>query len=223
VPLFDEADTPNSNNRGRLALDNRFLAKPDTETGVAREVLLVEVARNYSFDDARPLQTSGDRQIRSLAGPLEALLRFNPTERVSLKVEVDYDTLFKGISDTSLTGNYGFGQGNYVAATWFTHTRVETGKAQSDQARLSGAFNIRPWNLHVEGQLNYDFQQQLFQDRSIALLYTGQCYGLRVDLRQFQSGNGPANVQDKEIRFSLNLKNVGTFLDLNSRTSANQP
>jgi hypothetical protein len=42
-------------------------------------------------------------------------------------------------------------------------------------------------------------------------------------LRKFQSATGVLGVQDTEIRFSLTLKNVGTFLDLTSRSSTSQP
>jgi hypothetical protein len=52
--------------------------------------------------------------------------------------------------------------------------------------------------------------------------YTGQCYGLRLELRDFRAGTGP-RTRDKDIRFSLTLKNVGTFLDLNSRSSTIEP
>jgi LPS-assembly protein len=222
VPLFDEVDTPFSTNRGRLALANRLLGKPNTENGAAREVLLFEIARNYSFDALQPLQRSQDRSVTSTAGPVEALLRFNPTDRISLKLEADYDTLFGGISSTGLTGNYGFGAGNYLGATWFTLSRPETGTSVSNQVRLNGALGVPAWHMRFEGQFNYDFENQLLQQQQMVLSYASQCYGLRLELRDFQAGAGP-RTRDKDIRLSLTLKNVGTFLDLNSRSSNAEP
>jgi LPS-assembly protein len=223
VPLFDEVDTPRSTNRGRLALSNRILAKPDTENGVAREIFLFELARAYSFDATQPLQVApGNRALNSAAGPFEALVRFNPAERISFKLEADYDTLFGGISSTGFTGNYGFGAGNYLGATWFTRSRPETGESLSNQVRLNGAVALPFWRLRVEGQLNYDFEQKLLQQQQIVIGYTGQCYGLRLELRDFRAGVGP-RTRDKDIRLSLDLKNVGTFLDLNSRSSTVEP
>src|SRR5215203_6577077 len=223
VPLFDEVDTPISTNRGRLALSNRILAKPDTENGAAREVLLFEVARSYSFDALQPLQVApGDRTVSTTQGPIEALLRFSPTDKISLKLEADYDTLFGGISSTGLTGNYGFGTGNYLGATWFTRTRQDTGESLSNQVRLNGALGIKSWNLRVEGQVNYDFEQKLLQQQTLVVSYAAQCYGLRLELRDFRAGIGP-RTRDKDIRLSLSLKNVGTFLDLNSRSSTIEP
>ena len=226
IPLFDEVDnTPRSANAGRIALDNRILAKPDTETGVAREVFLFELARNYSFDSTQPLQVSIDGTNTTAFGPLEALLRFNPTDKISLKIEATYSTLFRGLSSTSLTGNYGWGgaANDYVAATWVTSARPETGRSLANQVRLGAGFGIPSWGLRLDGQFNYDFEQQLLQSETLVVNYLSQCYGLRLELRKFQSATGPAGVQDQEIRFALTLKNVGTFLDLTSRTSQNQP
>jgi hypothetical protein len=57
------------------------------------------------------------------------------------------------------------------------------------------------------------------------MTYTSQCYALRLEFRDFQPATGAAGqvVRDREYRFSLSLKNVGTFLDLNSRSSTIQP
>jgi lipopolysaccharide assembly outer membrane protein LptD (OstA) len=223
IPLFDEVDTSSASNFGRLALDNRILAKPNVENGNAREVLLFEVARNYSFDTASPLQSSLDGLNTTAAGPLETLLRYNPTDKISLKIQVNYNTLFSGIASTSLTGNYGFGPANYVAATWFTNYQTELKTSLSNQIRLGGGYSIVPWGLRLEAQVNYDFEQQLLQSETLVANYTSQCYGLRVELRKFQSATGTLGVQDREIRFALTLKNVGTFLDLTSRSSTAQP
>jgi LPS-assembly protein len=224
VPLFDEVDSPpRSNNRGRFALVNRILAKPDTPNGVAREIFYFELGQAYSFDDTQPLQTSTrDRSVNTQEGPVQALVRFNPADRITFKLEADYDTLFGGISSTGFTGSYGFGAGSYLGATWFTRARPETGQSLSNQVRLNGAVGIPAWRLRLEGQLNYDFEQQLLQQQLLVLSYAGQCYGLRLELRDFQASTGP-RTRDKDIRLSLDLKNVGTFLDLNSRSSTVEP
>jgi LPS-assembly protein len=224
VALFDEVDSQVATNSARVALDNRLLGKPDTETGVAREILFFEVARNYGFDPLQPEQTSADGLTTTTQGPLEFLLRANPTAKISLTASATYDTLFRGIASTGFTGSYAFGPAgsNSLAATWFTSSDPETNTAGSNQMRLSGVLNVPVLNLRFEGQVNYDFQQQLLQLTQIAMTYTSQCYGLRFEFRDFKTGGGEI-VSDREIRFSLTLKNVGTFLDLNSRSSTIQP
>lgn len=229
IPLFDEIDNLNSTNRGRIALVNRVLAKPKGE-GSAREVFLFELARRVSFDDEQPLQRSNDGLIQSTSGPIEALVRLNPTERTSVKFEADYDTLFSGLESTELSGELGIGgiggsggkgSGNTIGVTWFTRFQPETGTTQSNQLRIGGSLGLFK-NIRVESQVNYDFEQQLLQQQRWIINFTQQCYGVRLEMRDFRAGVGP-RTRDKDFRFSLSLKNVGTFLDLTSRSSAAEP
>jgi lipopolysaccharide assembly outer membrane protein LptD (OstA) len=195
---------------------------PATEdSGSAREIFSFEIARRYSFDNTRALQTSGNGLIKSLAGPLEANVRLNPTDRTSVRFEVDYDTLFSGISSTQLSGDFSFGTGNSLTLTWFTAALPELKKTTGDQVRLSGSAGLFK-TLRVEGQINYDFENKLLQEQRIVFNWTQQCYGLRLELRDFHSAVGP-RTRDKDVRLSLSLKNVGTFLDLSGRTSTVEP
>ncbi len=131
--------------------------------------------------------------MNTTEGPIEALLRFNPADRITFKLEADYDTLFGGISSTGFTGSYGFGAGSYLGATWFTRSRPETGDSLSNQVRLNGSVGIPAWRLRLEGQINYDVEQQFLQQQQIVFSYTGQCYGLRLELRDFRAGTGTAD------------------------------
>lgn len=224
VPLFDEVDNLQSRNQGRFALVNRVLAKPKGEGAAAREIFLFELARRFSFDDEQPLQRSADNLIQSTSGPIEALVRLNPTERTSVKFEADYDTLFGGIESTELSGELGLGargSGNSIGVTWFTRFQPETNTTQSNQLRVGGSLGLFK-NIRVESQVNYDFEQQLLQQQRWILHFTQQCYGLRLEMRDFRAGVGP-RTRDKDFRFSLSLKNVGTFLDLTSRSSSAEP
>jgi LPS-assembly protein len=235
IPQFDEIDTQFASNVGRVALDSRVLGKPKDEKQSAREVLLLEIARSYSFDKTQPLLgvasvgTAGGvvtpgttGTLSSQAGPLEGLLRFNPSDRSNLKLEATYDTLYKRLATTGLTGNYGLPSATYAGVTWFTRYETDTGETLGNQIRLNGAFPVIPRKLRFEGQVNYDLQLRLLQQQRYVLTWTSQCYGLVLELRDFRSQTGVpgATQSDKEIRFSLSLKNVGTFLDLTSRSSS---
>ncbi len=224
IPIFDDVDAQSAGNVGRIALDNRLLGKPNTEDGVAREILFFEVARNYSLDKTQPLQISADGMAVTTSGPIQSLLRFNPTQKIGLTAMVTYNTLFKGIASTSFTGNYGFGPTNNLGATWFTQYQTERQIAVGNQVRLSGVLALPWWNLRLQGQVSYDVQLKFLQNDQIALDYTSQCYALHLEFRDFRSGTSTGVLtgqiaSDREIRFSLSLKNVGTFLDLNSRSS----
>ena len=124
---------------------------------------------------------------------------------------------------TGLTGSYGFGAGNLMGVTWFTRSAPETGEdAGRTRSRLNGAFNIPAWHMRLEGQINYDIEQQVLQQQQTVMNYNAQCYGLRLEFRDSAPAPG-TECATSEIRFSLTLKNVGTFLDLNSRSSTVEP
>lgn len=224
IPLFDEVDTLASTNSGRAALINRVLAKPkDEKKGSAREIFFFELARRYSFDDTQPLEVGTDpvtgTPLVSSAGPLETLMRFSPADRINFKLEAVYSNLFSNIQSTGLSGNYGFGRGNAIGLTWYTRYQPATGDAVSDQIRVFGGLNLLPRKLRLEGQVNYDLHLKLLQQQRYILNWTAQCYGVRLELRDFRAGEG-TRTRDKDFRFSLTLKNVGTFLDLTSRSSS---
>jgi len=224
IPLFDEVDDLRSSNQGRIALVNRVLAKPKGEGASAREVFLFELARRISFDDTQPLQqgTTDNGLVQSNDGPLEALVRVNPTERTSVKFEANYSTLFSNLQSTELSGELGLGGvGNSIGVTWFTRYRPETSETQSNQIRVGGSVGLFK-NIRLESQVNYDFEEQLLQQQRWILNFTQQCYGIRLEMRDFRASTGPRD-RDKDFRFSLSLKNVGTFLDLTSRTSTAEP
>ncbi|MES1211199.1 MAG: hypothetical protein ABUL63_02575, partial [Acidobacteriota bacterium] len=68
-------------------------------------------------------------------------------------------------------------------------------------------------------------EENLLQQQRYILNWTSQCYGVRVELRDFRTAAGPAasgrsQITEREIRLSLSLKNVGTFLDLTSRSGS---
>jgi LPS-assembly protein len=220
LPLFDEIDNLRSTNQGRMALVNRILAKPQGQ-GSAREIFLFELARRISFDDTQPLLTSRNGLIQSTEGPIEALARLNPTDKTSLKLEADYDTLFSGLSSTELSGELGLGKGNDLNLSWFTRFRPETAETLSNQIRFGGSLGLFK-NIRVEGQINYDVELKLLQQQRYIFYFNQQCYGLRLEMRDFKAGVGP-RTRDKDIRLSLSLKNVGTFLDLTGRSSTAEP
>jgi hypothetical protein len=220
LPLFDEVDNLNSTNQGRIALTNRILAKPSGQ-GSAREIFLFELARRISFDDTQPLLTSKNGLIQSTEGPIETLVRLSPTDRTSLKLEADYDTLFSGFSTTQLTGDLGLGKGNDLSLSWFTRFQPETAETLSNQIRVGGSLGLFK-NIRVEGQVNYDVELKLLQQQRYVFYFNQQCYGLRLEMRDFKAGVGP-RTRDKDIRLSLSLKNVGTFLDLTGRSSTAEP
>jgi len=222
LPQFDQIDAPLSTNNVRVALDNRVLAKTGEKNASAREILLFEVSRMYSFDRNMPLETSEDLKKHAAAGPWDALLRFNPGERTSLKAEVQYSGLFKRIVATSLSSDVSLPGNQMVGLTWFTSYLPDTGATLSDQIRVNTTVNVIPERLSVQAQIGWDVQSHLLGQQYYAINWSEQCFGLRIEIRQFKALIGP-RLSDSEVRFSLTLKNIGTVLDLNSRSVQTAP
>lgn len=212
TPLFDEVDTVQSRNVGRFTLVNRLLAKPAEGEGAAREILSFELSQAYSFDDTKPLQQGGGESTQE--GPIDALLRFEPGAGTSLKAQFSYNTQFDRLTSRSLSGSLGLGRHN-VGLTWFTRFRAVDGETQDDQARLWANLDLLPQRLQLQAQLNYDLDDSFLQQQRYLVAYTSQCYAFRLEVRELRFGDQ----RDRDYRFSLSLKNVGTFLDLSGRQS----
>src|SRR5262249_34723395 len=150
VPQFDQVDFVTSTNQGRFALSNRVLGKTISDklggdkAGTAREIFLFELARNLSFDPKQPLQSSIDGKKTTLSGPLEALLRFNPTDRLTVQETLTYSTLFKGLASSSFSGSVRIGTANNAGVTWFTNYQPEQRETVGNQVRFFGGVGLVP-------------------------------------------------------------------------------
>jgi LPS-assembly protein len=216
VPRFDEIDGFRSTNVGEMALVNRVLAKPtDAKEGGAFEIFSLELAQLFSFDDLQPLQTSRDGSEQRLAGPISTRLRYNPSRAYSLQAQASYSTLFSGLESTSVSGRADFGPVD-LNLTWFTRYNAEIAEKTSDQARLGFGFELWPGRLRLDGQVNYDIEGGEVQQQRYFLSYLSQCFGFSLELREQIT----ASYQSRDYRFSITLKNVGTFLDLTGGDSA---
>lgn len=216
IPRFDEIDRFTAGNLVAYNFVNRLLAKPEDEEngGGAREIMSLEISQLFSLDADKPLQTSQDGLEETARGPLAIRYRFNPSRAATLEAKVSHNTLFNNLNDTALSGAIGIGQ-HGVGLTWFTRFNPETGDKRANQLRFFTGINLWPNRLRVDAQVNYDFQTSLLQSQRYILQYFSQCYGFRVELRQFET----IDREDREYRFALTLKNIGTFLDLTGGTS----
>jgi hypothetical protein len=220
VPTFDEVDGLRSSNVWGYALVNRLLAKPKDEDslGGTREILSFEISQGFSLDDQQPLQTSRDGTMTSQEGPLGFSLRFNPSLVVSLEARAQYSTLFSNLSSTSLSTNFAAGRHNF-GLSWYTRYNPELGEETSDQIRVGAKLELLPERLTYGVQVSYDVLADFVQSTYHALIFNGQCWGLRLEYAQLNSRFGQDNY---DFRFALSLKNVGTFLDLTGGSRGGQ-
>jgi lipopolysaccharide assembly outer membrane protein LptD (OstA) len=213
VPLFDEIDIAQPANVARVALVNRLLWKPGVnEKQGAREILSFELAQAYSFDPEQPLQREDG--LDDPWSPVSAQLRWAPSDVTNVRAQANYNTLVNGLQSTALSGTVGVGRNKTLGATWFTRYDAASGDSLSDQLGLSANLSFRQ-RLQLLGQINFDLDTSELQQQRVVLGWTAQCWGFRLELREFRS----VNRTDRDFRFALSLKNVGTFLDLTGGAS----
>ena len=213
VPIFDEVDPLQAGglNVGRVSLINRILAKPvdATKAEGAREILSLEISRGYSFDAAQPLE-SGLGQQSSL-GPLRASLRTYPTARFGLRLDADYSVLFNQLTGIQASGNFALGY-QRLDFTWTPRWQATTGEVLTNQATFGTTLSpLRSRHLNLSSYITYDFEKSLLRDQRHLVTWLGSCYALHLELHE----STITNVRRRDYLFSIDLKNVGTFIDLN--------
>lgn len=221
---FDEIDNITPTNGVVFALINRLVAKPrDEEEGGALEIGSLELRQVYSFDDplqidrGDPLDDTDDRELQE--GPLRLTLRVNPSRRFSVKTDATYSTLYSDLQSLSFTGEKWFGGGDpksplgdhKLGLTWFVNQNAATGVTTNSQLRLFTKIGLIPKRLSIDATVSYDLEESKTLQQRYFLNWQSQCYSWQLELRESRF----REVVDRDIRFSLTLKNVGTFLDLN--------
>jgi len=219
VPRFDSVDTTFSGNLARVSLINRIKGKPAGEDGgSAREIVNFELRRSYSLDSGNFLERGretlddGAPIVTSTAGPLEAILRFSPSDTTLLRADWTYSVLFKQLTSSSISASTRLGRHD-LGLRYTTRYRPQDGETLSNQIRLAAGIVPLPGRLALRASVDYDIEASELQEQRYFLDYTSQCYGIRLEYRDFQAGQ----VQDTDYRIAFTLKNVGTFLDLTGR------
>ncbi len=211
IPLFDEIDSLRGENVARFSLFNRLLAKPaDPEEGGAFEILSLELFRELSLDDDKPLLSSTDRGLTSGNGPVGALFRFNPSRRTGVRVDALYDTLFSGLLSTGISGSLSLGDASSVGLRWALRRRPELDETRRHHIQVSAGLTVLPNKLRLNTRLSYDVQQQMLQIQRHEIDFTACCYGLNLEIAQFRTSLR----QDTQYRLLVTLKSVGSFFDI---------
>ena len=228
TPVTDVKDLPDELRRA--------LKDVSREPGVgAVEIATFDLSQIYSLDNQKPL--SNDQPVdpdgqpgeplSSPAGDVVATVRYNPTSAASLDVRAAYDVLYDDLRTVSLSSNLRSLKLGYARVSWFLSRDLggsvfndpdpnippERRFTNQSQIRLIGgtSFLNRKITLDLEG--SYDIEAKVLRDQRYRLGYNTQCCGMLVEVarRDFDT------IDELEYRFVLNLRGVGTFLDLQGR------
>jgi len=216
LPFFDSQDGISNSNYGEFHLLNRLVAKPaDTSQGSSREILSLDIAEGWSFDRSQPLQSSSNGINKTQRTALFTTLRFNPSTAVSLQAQAQFNTLFGGLDNTSLLVHVKQGRLS-GSLSWITNYTAELRLKQRDQVRLAAGFDIVPRKLHFDTELYYDVLNHQLQQERYVVAYESQCWAVRVEFYEFNL----VEPRQRDYRFSLTLKNIGTILDFGGSLSS---
>jgi hypothetical protein len=210
----------------------------------AFEIATFDLTQRYSLDTLGPLSRSMLLRSESAFSPVEATIRYNPTFSSSVDLRATYDILFHDIRSVSLSSNLRSRDLGYLRFSWFLNRDLEgtptsanpqcaldpdrlSGRSGSDPGRcfddssqirvLAGATVLdRKITADVEG--SYDIVKSFLRDQRYRFGYNTQCCGVLFEIakRSFLTAAEGAT-SSLEYRFVLNLRGVGTFLDLNGR------
>ncbi len=232
VLRFDEIDRLRGSHIGRFVLTNRLVAKPEEDpddpgSSSAREIMSLDLSQSFSFDKERPLQTSVDGEIKKQSGPIGLRYRLNPSVATSLSANASYNTIYSQITSTSVSGRFFFGApkdssssftsglGKHnIGLSWGMRFDPETGETRSNQVGVTSGFELGRYRL--QAALNLDLGPKGTSDRPILqqqryfLERRGKCTGWLIEMREYNS----ATRSDRDFRFAITLKNIGSFLDL---------
>lgn len=224
IPAFDDIDTALGQNQIRYAIVNRFLARPaGSAAGSAQEIASLEIAQTYAFSlpqTTLPTTAVGTPTTRK-QGPIEAILRVASGGLFHMDGRVAYDTLASQVTSTSLTAGANWGL-NYINASWFGGRPVLTTplppgspSPNSDQVQLSAGIDLGRW-LRIDTNVSYDARHNLFQEDRSLLTYKGSCYTVFLEVRELRLPPAPR----RDYRLVVNLKDIGTLLDVNGSLDA---
>ncbi len=211
----------------------------------AVEIASLDVSQFVSLDKEKPgstgLRLDPDGTVESLesqAGPVVATVRYNPTSAASFDLRTEYDVLFNNVRNVSLSSDVRSLRHGYLRFSWFLGRDLEGRFVDEDgltlpascvvdpnsppctlqffdsnQVRILGgtSFWRRKMTLDLEG--SWDVENRDLRDQRYRLGYNTQCCGMLFEMarRNFET------IDEIQYRFMLNLRGVGTFLDLQGR------
>jgi LPS-assembly protein len=217
IPGFDEIDNALGRNQIRYAIVNRLLARAGAAKGSAEEIASLEIAQTYAFEFPQTLVPIPPEVEQRKTGPFEGILRIARPGLFHVDGRLAYDPYANQVTAATVTAGSNWGP-NYANFSWFGSRPVVTTPGQvfnSDQLRFSGGVDLGRY-FRLDTSLAYDVASNLWQEDRTLLTYKGSCYTVFLEIRQLRLPPAPRN----DYRLVVNLKDIGTLLDVNGSIDA---
>jgi LPS-assembly protein len=220
IPVFDQIDGGGAASElATFRFVNRLLGKPADEDSPfgAREIMSLELSQRYSLKEDQPLQRYTDAVTEETftlqESPISLQFRYRPSITTNLDIGTEYNTLFNNINRVSVSAGKVFDHWG-TNLTYSSLYEPRSGETLGSQLRLGTNFAFFRDRLFLRSSINYDLEQDLLQQQSHSIDFITQCWGMHFDIRQTKS----LTREDRDIRFSISLKNIGSFIDLHDTT-----
>jgi LPS-assembly protein len=211
--VVDNIDLFTNRNDVEYAISNRLFTN--------REIFSWRLSQRYFFDPTfGGAIVSGQRNaitpILDVSGfafedgirrfsPIVSRMRFSTSASTSTDLQLDYDTRDHLFRSAGINGNAS--RGNLVGGIAYFFTRSSSIEIPSNQARVSLSYGnrLKP-GFSAAFAASYDVLHSIFQGSTTEVGYNTDCYGLSLELFQFNIG---PRIESRFV-FSFSLKNVGS-------------
>jgi hypothetical protein len=216
IARFDTVDTPFLpivQDSVEYSLTQRLIGKESAEGGNPREILSFALRQSVALSD--PFRRFGTTQSDQQFTPLNATLRFNPYQSVTLDANASFGNVSHQADSMSLSANLvgtGDNADKYLGFTYFASFDTPGQDNGRSQIRLNSGSSLVRDRIRADVQLNYDATEGRFLEQRYLTGWVGSCYGLALEFRRYEvfGGNtGKKNVSSYGI--AVTLKNVGTI------------
>ena len=212
VPNFDIVDTPSLpivQDSVTYQLTQRVIGKEAGPNGNPREILSFGLRQSVALSD--PFPRFGGAAGEHRFTPLNANLRFNPYQSVTVDANAQFGNVTHQADSFSLSTNLvGTGKraDKYLGLTYYASFDTPGTDNGRSQIRINAGSSLVRDRIRADVQLNFDAKERRFLEQRYLSGWTGSCYGVALEYRRYSVG-GTANFSSYGI--AVTLKNVGTI------------
>ena len=216
IARFDTVDSPYLpivRDSVEYSLTQRVIGKESAEGGNAREVLSFALRQTVALSDPFPRfgSTRGEHKFT----PLQATLRFNPYQSITLDANATFGNVSHQADSMSLSANLvgtGTRADKYLGFTYFASFDTPGLDNGRSQIRVNTGSSLVRDRVRMDVSLNFDATESRFLEQRYLTGWTGSCYGLAVEYRRYEIFGGPTGIKNvSSYGIAVSLKNVGTI------------
>jgi LPS-assembly protein len=218
VIRFDTVDSPLLpivRDSVEYSLTQRVIAKESGENASAREILSVSLRQSVALSD--PFESSyrfGTNTSRF--SPLLLNVHYNPYQTINVDANATFGADTRQLDQTSVSAHFVRpASQTYLGLTWFSvFERPGFPGSDSSQLRVSSGGPLWKEKIRADVWVNYDVKDGAVLEQRYITSWFSSCYNIAFEYRDFLVRGSATPNRNRDYQISINLKNVGTFVDL---------